>query len=134
MIEQGFHIGERDWWVMVYYNIQSERELNDAYRALLASGCDADEAQKACMVLSGINSGYTFTDFGEHVTLMFIGKADSAEEFYDTCQHEVKHAVEHISEYYKVDSRSEEAAYLQGEISRKMFPAVAMAVCPICHE
>ena len=129
MIEQGFHIGERDWWVMVYYDIQSERELNDAYRALLASGCERDEAQEACMVLGGTNGGYTFTNFDGHVTLMFIGKADSAEEFYDTCQHEVKHAVEHISEYYEVNPKGEPAAYLQGEIGRQLFPIIIQRFC-----
>ena len=116
------------------YDIRTEAELNEAYCTLLAAGCADDEAKRACMALSGWNGGFTFTSFDDHATYMFIGKADSAEEIYDTCQHEVKHAVEHISEYYKVDSRSEEAAYLQGEISRKMFPAVAMAVCPIRHE
>jgi hypothetical protein len=52
---------------------------------------------------------------------------------YDTIQHELKHVVEHISEHYNVDSRSERAAYLQGEIARQMFPAAAMCVCPHCH-
>lgn len=45
----------------------------------------------------------------------------------------MKHAVEHISSYYGVDPKSETAAYLQGEIARNLFPAVAMAVCPRCH-
>ena len=47
--------------------------------------------------------------------------------------YETKHAVEHISSYYDVDPKSEQAAYLQGEISKKLFPAVAIAVCPKCH-
>lgn len=34
---------------------------------------------------------------------------------------------------YGVDPKSETAAYLQGEIAKKMFPAVAIAVCPKCH-
>jgi hypothetical protein len=48
--------------------------------------------------------------------------------------HELKHCVEHISDYYGVNPKSETAAYLQGEIARNLFPAVAMAVCPKCHE
>lgn len=60
-------------------------------------------------------------------------EAVSPEELYDTITHETKHVVEHISSFYDVDPKSEEAAYLQGEISKKMFPAVAMAVCPKCH-
>lgn len=133
MITQGFHLGERDWWVMAVYDIRTEAELNEAYRTLLAAGCADDEAQRACIALSGWNGGFTFTSFDDHATYMFIGKATSAEEMYDSCQHEMKHAVEHISEFYGVEPKSEESAYLQGELSRKMFSAVAMAVCPVCH-
>ena len=39
-----------------------------------------------------------------------------------------------ISGYYGIDPKSEDAAYLQGEIAKKLFPAVAIAVCPKCHE
>lgn len=37
---------------------------------------------------------------------------------------------EHISDAYDVDSKSETSAYLQGEISRKMYEAVALTICP----
>ena len=55
-------------------------------------------------------------------------------EMFDTIMHELKHCVEHISDYHGVSPKSEEAAYLQGEIARNLFPAVAMAVCPKCHK
>ena len=64
---------------------------------------------------------------------MFASETTSAEEMFDTITHELKHVVEHISGYYGVDPKSETAAYLQGEIARNLFPAVAMAVCPTCH-
>ena len=51
---------------------------------------------------------------------------------YDSVAHEKKHAVEHISNYYGVDPKSEQAAYLQGELSKQLFPAIALAVCPKC--
>lgn len=108
-------------------------DLGDVYNALIASGCPDDEAQKACMVLSRRNSGYTYTDLEGRYTLMFASEADSPEEMFDTYDHELKHCVEHISSFYGVLPKSETAAYLQGEIARNMFPAVAMAVCPKCH-
>lgn len=133
MIQTGFWIGRRDWWIMANLNISGEKDLNEVYRALMACGCPDDEAQKACIVLSRKNSGYTFTDMEGHYTLMFASKADTPEQLFDTYDHELKHCVEHISSFYGVDSKSETAAYLQGEIARNMFPAVAMAVCPRCH-
>ena len=134
MIQQGFWIGDRDWWIMVSYDISGTEDLNDVYVALLASGCPDYKAQRACMVLSNKDKGYTWSNYDGRFSAVFISRGTSAEQVYDSCDHELKHLVEHISEYYDVDPRSEEAAYLQGEIARKMFPAVAMLICPKCHE
>ncbi len=133
MIRQGFYLGNRDWWLMPYYDIRTESDLNEVYEALLASGCSDGKARRACMVLSRRDNGYTFTNFEDHVTIMCIGKATSAEQFFDTLVHELKHVTEHIGEYYGLDPQEELSAYLQGEVGRQMFPAVVMAVCPRCN-
>jgi len=132
MIQTGFHIGERDWWIMASLEV-AEKDLAEIFNSLLACGCPNVEAQKACMVLSRKNNGYTFTDLEGQYSLIFASETTSDEEMFDTITHELKHVTEHISGYFGVDPKSEEAAYLQGEISKKMFPAVALAVCPVCH-
>jgi len=132
MIQTGFHIGERDWWIMASLEV-AEEDLAEIFNSLLACGCPNVEAQKACMVLSRKNNGYTFTDLEGQYSLIFASETTSDEEMFDTITHELKHVTEHISGYFGVDPKSEEAAYLQGEISKKMFPAVALAVCPVCH-
>ena len=48
--------------------------------------------------------------------------------------HERGISMDYISSFYGVHPKSETAAYLQGEIARNMFPAIAMAVCPRCHK
>ena len=67
----------------------------------------------------------TFTNYADHLSLAFIGRATSAEEMYDTIQHELKHLTEHIGGYYGLDPLGETSAYLQGEIGRSMYPAAA---------
>lgn len=133
MIKQGFNIGNRDWYIMVYYNVHTDKELIEVADILRSVYCKADIISRAIEVLSEPNTGLTFTNFDEHLTLIFIGRATSAEQMYDTIQHELKHAVEHISSYFDVDPQSEKSAYLQGEIARNMFGAAAMAVCPKCN-
>lgn len=133
MIKQGFSIGERDWYVMVYYDIQTVGDLSEVEEALTAARCRPQTIRAAVDTLVEPDTGFTFTNFGERLTLMFIGRASSAAEMYDTIQHELKHATEHIGEYFGVDSQGEISAYLQGEIARNMFPAAAMAVCPKCN-
>ena len=132
MTQQGFFIGERDWWLMVGYGVDGHSDLDEVYGTLLTAAGDDRMAQRACMVLSKPNTGYTYSDLNAHFTIIFISRATSAEQMYDSIVHELKHAVEHISDYYGVDPKSEQAAYLQGEIGRKMFPAAALHLCPRC--
>lgn len=129
MIVQGFHIGDNDWWIMCYYDVCTTRNLLEVDEVLHASGVDKETRRKAVENLAKVNTGFTFTSFSSKSTAIFLSRASSPEQMYDSIQHELKHAVEHISEFYDVDSKSEEAAYLQGEIARQMFPAAAMVVC-----
>lgn len=132
MIGQGFTIGNDDWSFEVYYDVWPHN-LYDIYETLVLSGCASDDANNACNALSEYDSGYTFTNFGRHKTVMVISHATDAEQMYDTIQHETRHAADNIGEYYGLPPRGEESAYLQGEISRKMFVAAAMSVCPKCN-
>ena len=132
MIQQGFSIGDRNWYVMCAYDISTSRDLAEVKRTLLAAGCGEYKVEEAVSVLSMWNKGYTFTNFKDHLTIVCISKATSAEQMYDSIQHELKHVTEHLSEYYGVDPKGETAAYLQGEVARLMFPAAAMVICPRC--
>lgn len=64
----------------------------------------------------------------------FISRATDASQMYDSIDHEKKHIVEHISNYYGVDPKSEESAYLSGELGRLIWPAAAWVLCPRCRE
>ena len=133
MVQTGFHIGRRDWWVMASLDIDGRRDLRDVHEALLASGCPNYKAQEVCMELSKPNTGYTWTDYDGHFSLMFVSKATSAEQMNSTIDHEKKHVVEHISNYYNVDPKSETSAYLQGELGRLLHPAVSYVLCE-CYD
>ena len=43
-----------------------------------------------------------------------------ARAMYEDAHHGLKHATEHIGEFFGVDCSGEESAYLQGEIARNM--------------
>ena len=82
MIKQGFNIGTRDWYIMAYYNVHTDKELSEVADILRSVYCSASDITKAVRVLSEPNHGYTFTNFDEHLTLMFMSKATSAEQMY----------------------------------------------------
>ena len=128
MIEQGFTIGDNDWTFEVYYDVK-HRNLYDIRRVLMRSGCTREDTEKACDALSAYDSGYTFTNFKRHLTIMVMSRTTSAEQMYDSISHERRHATDHIGEYYNLRPNGETIAYLQGEIARKMFPAAALTIC-----
>lgn len=129
MISQGFTIGDDDWAFEVYYDVWP-RNLPLIFDVLMQSGSRFSDADKACDALYVYDSGYTFTNFRRHLTIIVVSRATSAEQMYDSISHERRHATDHIGEYYDLLPNGEEVAYLQGEIARKMFPAAAMVICP----
>lgn len=133
MIKQGFSIGDRDWYIMAYYDLKTRKDYSEAEDALIACGQKPAYAQKVISELLNDNTGYTYTRFGEHLTLILVSHATSFEQLYDTIQHEARHATDHIGSYYGIKARGEESAYLQGEIARNMYKAVAMLICPKCN-
>ena len=65
--------------------------------------------------------GYTQTDFEKRQSIVAIGKTYSAENFFNTIIHEAKHVQSHICKYYNVREDGEQAAYLIGYLTMKMF-------------
>ena len=118
---------------MATLDVSTTDDLYDVYESLLSVGCPDYKAREVCMTLSRQNKGYTLTDYNAKCSLIFISRATDAAEMYDSIDHEKKHVVEHISNYYGIDPKSEESAYLAGELGRLIFPAAAYVICPVCH-
>lgn len=129
MVKQGFHIGNRNWWVMVYYDV-CPSNLEEITDVLIGIGIDIDQLQYSLDNLKHENTGLTLTNYEDHTTVIVISCATSAEQMFDSILHEVKHLVEHISSYYNLDPKEELAAYLQGEVGRQIFPAASLVLCP----
>ena len=52
---------------------------------------------------------------------MVINKPSSVEEFIDTYNHEKNHVEMHMCKEFGIDPYSEEAAYLSGQLAKKLF-------------
>lgn len=132
MVQTGFWIGNRDWWVMASLGVD-DGDLRDVYEGLRSVGLSERKVREVCDALSEPNNGYTYTDYDGKYTLIYVSRATSAEQMFDTIEHELNHAVEHISTYYGLGPKSEEASYLAGELGRLLWPAAAYVLCPACH-
>lgn len=132
MIIQGFTIDKTipsDWWVMAYYNVRSEEDLEDVGNALKTVGLDKELIIDAIRVLSTPNSGYTLTINKLSTSIVVLSTATNRKEFFDTFAHELKHLTEHIGSAFGFDSESEDSAWLQGEISGCMYKVIRTLMC-----
>lgn len=87
-------------------------------------GCPDDVLHRAASRIEDYeNSGFTFTNQEEHKSIIVINRPDSAEEFIDTYNHEKNHVEMHICKEFGIDPYSEKAAYLSGQLAKKLFKA-----------
>lgn len=123
-----FNIGDDDWGVVLCYDYDL-LDYDRIWSIIRATGVSDEKAQYAMSVLSLPDTGMTLTSFSDMMSFLFVSRSSSDEQWFDTLIHELKHVVEHISEFYRVDPKSEPAAYLQGEIGRQLFPLIMQKMC-----
>lgn len=125
MIAQYIKVGT--WNLLIYYNasLDDKIELNES---LLSLGASKQEIKKALKVLRNKNTGFTFSNSDQMMSIVCIGEAENNQQFLDTIVHELKHVQSHICEFYGVEEDSEEAAYLIGYMIRKMYKFIKIFI------
>lgn len=120
MISQYIQLGNRDWNVLVYYNVTPDDfvEIVDSLEQL---DCEDEDIRKALAVLRRKNTGFTFSNTDYKMSIVCIGSADNVGQFINTAIHEAKHVQSHICQYYNIEEDTETAAYLIGHIVHKMY-------------
>lgn len=120
MISQYIQLGNRDWNVLVYYNVTPDDfvEIVDSLEQL---DCEDEDIRKALAVLRRKNTGFTFSNTDYKMSIVCIGSADNVGQFVNTAIHEAKHVQSHICQYYDIEEDTETAAYLIGHIVHKMY-------------
>ena len=120
MIAQYIQLGNRDWNVLVYYNVTPDDfvEIVDSLEQL---DCEDEDIRKALAVLRRKNTGFTFSNTDYKMSIVCIGSADNVGQFVNTAIHEAKHVQSHICQYYDIEEDTETAAYLIGHIVHKMY-------------
>lgn len=83
-----------------------------------------DEALR--LLLYHKNTGMCITNMDLNMSLVFIGEAESEDQWWDTLAHEVlDHAKVAILDYYNVPLRGEDSAWLTGYLMRKVVQLIA---------
>ena len=122
------------WSVEVFMPARSLNvsEIMAAMNRIGASYTNKRTAYEA-MMREEFNCGLTVSNNNSRASVMVVGVASSAMEFYDSLRHEETHLAMHIAEACKIDERSEEFAYLVGDIGRVIFPTAKKYLCDHCR-
>ena len=113
------------WGIVVCYDLRWSDE-DDMIAYMESLGTSWEKAVKNTgILLNGINSGLCVTNLALRMSLIFIGDADSTEQWWDTLTHELYHAQQAICEYYGVKHDSEDGAWTMGYLMRKSVEQIA---------
>ena len=127
MAAQYIQLGNRDWNVLIYYNVDEYDfvEIEDSLRQI---DCKTKDINKAFSILTRRNTGFTFSNTEYRMSIVCISKTTNVEQFVNTAIHEAKHVQSHICSYYHIDEGSEKAAYLIGYLVQRMYRYFAKLV------
>ena len=120
MTMESVYIDIKEKWGVIICHDFDERDEADIANYMVALGSRSGDVDEALDVLLGqLNTGLCITNPSLRMSLIFIGEADSAEQWWDTLTHELYHAQQAICRYYGVDVGSEDGAWTMGYLMRK---------------
>ena len=115
MTAQYIQLGDHDWNVLVYYNVD-KYDFVEVADSLEQLDCPRKDIIKALKALRRKNTGFTFSNSDYKMSIVCIGEATNVGQFVNTCIHEAKHVQSHICSYFNIEEDTETAAYLIGHL------------------
>lgn len=117
MVTKYLEVGDKDWGILVNYDFDM-LDWDDMAAAMYTFGMNQRAINKAIRVLSTPNSGMAISNNDLRMTSIYIGRATSPSQFWNSLNHELYHATTAIIDYYGEPYDQEPAAYLHGELMR----------------
>ena len=133
MIRQDVYLERWDWYVIVYYAVDTYY-MDEILEELEMIGCTyADEIEED-LTQHPYNNGLTYSNMRRRVSIVVIGLTETPDEFQNTYDHEKGHLAMHIAEEDRMDVFGEEFQYLAGEIGKQTFPIAKRFMCEHCRK
>ena len=120
-------IPDESWGIVFCYDF-NESDFRDIEAICRSFGMSQRVIARSLDILSTFNSGMTISSDDLRMSAMFIGKATSKSQFWNTVAHECSHLVDSISSFYDVVCNTEERAYLQGFVFQRIVEEIGVPV------
>lgn len=113
------------WGILLNYDF-TEDDFDDIAAALRSFGMRLYKIEEALNVLSAYDTGMAISCDDLRMTSIYISKASSYAQFWNTVNHELMHAEQAILDYYDVDWDGEPPAYLAGYLLLRVVGEIAV--------
>lgn len=133
MIRQDFYLNDWDWYVIVFYAVDTYY-MDEILDELDAIGCTYINEIEEDLTINPFNNGLTYSNMQKRISLIVIGLTKTPDEFQNTYDHEKGHLAMHIAEADCIDVFGEEFQYLTGEIGKKTFKIAKRFMCEHCRK
>ena len=135
MIRQRIYLDKYDWLVYAYYSV-GHYYTQEIISRLVRIGCNGKNLARAYANLSAgeLDTGLTYSSGEKRTSVMVISNTSSAEEFFNSLLHEMRHLEEHICEASGIEPYGEPVAYLVGDLAREIYPTVGKLLCNCCRK
>ena len=133
MIRQDFYLQRWDWYVTVFYAVDTYY-MDEILYELESIGCSYTDEIEEDLTISPYNNGLTYSNFFARVSIIVIGLTETPDEFQNTYDHEKGHLAMHIAEADDMDVFGEEYQYLVGEIGKHTFSVAKKFMCEHCRK
>ncbi len=135
MIRHSFYIEQHQWRVTTFFEVE-KKDAGEILWHLQRTHASFEHLKATAINLTSgrPNNGITHTSLQDRETIMVVGKATSGAEFFNSLLHEMKHLEEQTSDALEIDSKSEQAAYFRGGVSREIYPYISRLLCDCCRK
>lgn len=124
-----------DWTIYAYISL-GHYHVQEIIGRLVSLGCEGRNLSRAYHNLSAgeLNTGLTYSNMEKRASVMVVSHASSAEEFFNSLLHEMRHLEEHISVADEIEPYGEDVAYLIGDLSQAIYPLIKHFLCDCCRK
>ena len=112
------------WGVVIVYDYDVKYDYDELCEQMMSFGLSHYKAENALDILSDYNSGMAISNETLKMSIVFVGDATSASEWYSTAIHEFIHVADSILDYYGETWKGEPSAYLVGYMTKELVELV----------
>lgn len=120
MVTTYLDIPYKKWGIVIISDFDTEYEYVELMAIMRSFGLSTKKSRFAMNVLSSYNTGMAISRDDIKMSAIFISKATSSSQWWDSVLHEIKHVCDAIIDYYGVEWDGEDAAYLTGYLMKEL--------------